>query len=82
MSNLGKPHQKRAESFRRDEIDPKIESSLKYIEDQKRVGNITEWQAGKMYMDLHDEVLKSVVLDDETRARLQKISLANTNKTS
>lgn len=60
--------------LRRNEIDPSISSAVKYIEDQKKNGRITEWQARQMYVNLHQKVLENVTLNNEASEASDKIS--------
>jgi hypothetical protein len=60
--------------LRRNEVDPSILKAIKYIEDQKKNGRITDWQAKQMYVNLHQKVLENVTLNKETSDESARIN--------
>lgn len=60
--------------LRRKEIDPSILNAIKYIEEQKEKGRISEWQAKQMYVNLHQKVLESVTLNDAANEKLNMLA--------
>lgn len=59
--------------FKRNEVDPKVVSSIEYIEKKAKELNMPDWQVKKMYFDLFQMVLKNVTLDSEKEELLRKI---------
>lgn len=53
--------------LRRKEVDPSIAKAIEYIEEQKKNGTISDWQAKQMYVNVHNKVLESVTLDKGTQ---------------
>jgi hypothetical protein len=53
--------------LRRKEVDQSIVNAIEYIEEQKKNGAISDWQARQMYVNLHNKVLESVTLDQGTQ---------------
>lgn len=53
--------------LRRKEVDQSIVKAIEYIEEQKKNGTISDWQAKQMYVNLHNKVLESVTLDKDTQ---------------
>ena len=60
--------------LRRNEIDPSILNAIKYIEEQKKSHNISDWQASQMYTNLHNKVLESVTLNKDTQDASENIN--------
>ena len=54
--------------LRRKEVDQSIVKAIEYIEEQKKNGSISDWQAKQMYVNLHNKVLESVTLDQGTQS--------------
>jgi len=46
-------------------VEPSINEAISYIETQKQLGHIDEWQAKQMYRNLHNKVLDNVLLNKE-----------------
>ncbi|MFT6910311.1 MAG: hypothetical protein ACJAS1_007039 [Oleiphilaceae bacterium] len=64
--------------LKRKEIDPSIKNAISFIESEKGKGNITEWQARQMYVNLHTKVLESVALEiDKSDSESKVRSLAS-----
>ncbi|ASM50288.1 hypothetical protein PESP_a2297 [Pseudoalteromonas espejiana DSM 9414] len=62
--------------LRRKEVDQSIVKAIEYIEEQKKNGSISDWQANQMYVNLHNKVLESVTLDlatQETTSSLDEL---------
>ena len=53
--------------LQRKEIDQSIVNAIEYIEEKKKNGTISDWQAKQMYVNLHNKVLESVTLDQGTQ---------------
>ncbi|HDZ9460342.1 TPA: hypothetical protein RU014_003419, partial [Vibrio cholerae] len=49
----------------RNKVDPSIDEAISYIETQRKLGRIDEWQAKQMYRNLHNKVLENVLLNKE-----------------
>tara|TARA_A200000159_G_scaffold1453_1_gene1618 strand:- start:2776 stop:3225 length:450 start_codon:yes stop_codon:yes gene_type:complete len=63
--------------LRRKEVDPSIKNAIAFIESEKEKGNIAEWQARQMYVNLHTKVLESVALEtDKSNSESKVRSLA------
>lgn len=60
--------------LRRSEIEPSIVKAIDFIEEQKKKGNINEWQARQMYANLHSKVLDNIVLDNNSKDTSRKIN--------
>jgi hypothetical protein len=63
-------------AFRRNELDPKIETALKAIRDGRKKGELTQVQARLMYLNLYEKVLSQVTLDQKTRNKVKKVERA------
>jgi hypothetical protein len=64
--------------LKRKEVDPSIKNAISFIESEKEKGNITEWQARQMYVNLHTKVLESVALETDKSDSESKVrSLAS-----
>lgn len=63
--------------LKRHKVDPSIQSALEYIKQQQAEGNIRDWQAKKMYIDLLEKVIASVALESEATPRTQKLNPIN-----
>jgi hypothetical protein len=59
--------------LRRKEIDQSILNAIKYIEEQKKNKNISDWQVRQMYANLHNKVLESVTLNEDAQGNLRKL---------
>lgn len=59
--------------MKRKKVDNSITEAISYIEEQKRNGNIQEWQAKQMYSNLHNKVLENVMLNQSEQETSQKI---------
>lgn len=68
--------------FKRNNIDPSIMNAISFIEDQKKKGNISNWQAKQMYLNLHQKVLESVALDSSRQEATNKIAGLSTGSSS
>lgn len=63
--------------LKRKSIDPSITNAISFIETEKEKGNITEWQARQMYVNLHAKVLESVSLEvdkSDTESRVRSLA--------
>ncbi|WP_100636071.1 hypothetical protein [Marinomonas sp. ef1] len=60
--------------LRRKEVDQSIVKAIEYIEEQKKNGSISDWQAKQMYVNLHNKVLESVTLDQGTQNTTSSLS--------
>jgi len=60
--------------LRRKEVDQSIANAIEYIEEQKKNGTISDWQAKQMYVNLHNKVLESVTLDQGTQNTTSSLS--------
>ncbi|EQA7395492.1 hypothetical protein ACYEVY_003481 [Vibrio cholerae] len=64
----------------RNKVDPSIDEAISYIETQRKLGRIDEWQAKQMYRNLHNKVLENVLLNkeqEELSKTMQSIVSAN-----
>ncbi|MFM5740416.1 hypothetical protein ACET6T_17020 [Aeromonas veronii] len=65
----------------RHKVDPSIDEAISYIETQKQLGRIDEWQAKQMYRNLHNKVLDNVLLNKEQQELSKTInSIASANE--
>ncbi|CAK2367960.1 hypothetical protein [Vibrio sp. 10N.222.55.B11] len=65
----------------RHKVEPSINEAISYIEKQKQLGSIDEWQAKQMYRNLHSKVLDNVLLNKEQQELSEKIhSIASTSE--
>lgn len=60
--------------LRRKEVDQSIVKAIEYIEEQKKNGSISDWQAKQMYVNLHNKVIESVTLDQGTQNTTSSLS--------
>lgn len=71
--------------LKRHEIDPSIQSAFEYIKLQQDNGNISEWQARQMYINLSHKVLENIVLEANAASKIENLASPttpdeNTNK--
>lgn len=60
--------------WRRNEIDPSILKAIEYIENQKKLNHIADWQVRQMYANLHQKVLESINLNAEMSQTTVKLN--------
>lgn len=65
--------------LKRHKIDPTIQSAFDYIKLQHDSGNITEWQARQMYLNLSRKVLENIVLEKDIASKIQNLASQTTS---
>lgn len=60
----------------RHDIDPAIVKAIAHIENEKAKGNLSEWHARKIFVDLQYEILKQVVVASADSKKSREVSTA------